>query len=164
ELSQAPVKQAARDGLTPFGLLAAAAGGSDELGRLADILGVECEAAQKRAGDLFREYFYAFKGRPRLHWGKMREILELDDALDEFAEANPEPDNTFTMAFIAPDDYGKLKLRDPDWYADVLAIASTGNVLLLKLWFEAQGIQPIIPEEAWHRSAAYLKRRKNGGR
>lgn len=150
EMAKAPVKQADRDGLTPFEVLAAAAGDSEPLERLAAIYPADDRKKLiERAEALYREYFHAFKGKPRLYWGKLKEVLELDEALAEYAAANPVESEAVDMVLIdAQSDAHKKLLALPDGQADLLEVIRTGDVFKVMKWLADRKIDAIIPDTA----------------
>lgn len=161
EMAKAPVKSASLDGMTPLELLDAAGGNKEQIERLAGLIGVDDRlAVRRRAGELFREYFYVFKGRSRIHWGKgLRERLEVDEQLAIMQEAE-EQKKSFDMAFIDRDSWRQVVSLNHDLRAELLAVASQGDVYALWAWLLAKGINAIIPDEAFLISSTLCRERE----
>lgn len=152
EIARIPTKKAHLDGLTPFELLAASGGDSASLKRLSEIHpNMDTEGLKTRAGQLFREIFYAFKRKPRLYWGTLKRTLELDLALMNFEAANEKPDDTISMVLIE---------RGHDWLAihggyagtdlraDLLNVVRSGDAFKVEAWLKANNLPGIVPDEA----------------
>lgn len=149
EIAKSPVKSARLDGLTPFELLAAADGQKEALERFTAILGwKDTNTIKIHAGLLFKEYFYAFKGRARIHWGSMRKILSVDDALEAFAAANPPSDiEPQIVACIARgDEWRKVHggRSGIDRRAELITHARKASYTDLAAWFKKHGIEAAI--------------------
>lgn len=153
EIAKSPIKKAQRDGLTPFELLACAAGEAEPLARLSSKLGIEDrDRLIARAGALYREYFRAFKGKPRLYWGKMKEILNLEQELKMFDEANPVEHTTEDFVLIPVDQWRKvLKLRNGR--AELRALIRSGDAFATLTWLGQHNIEGIVSNQALERSA-----------
>ena len=156
ELAKANVKRASLGGLTPFQLLGAAAGIADDLDAAILIIDGDRAAVRRKAGMLYAEFFHTMKGKPRLHWGDMKRILELDDALDLYAKENPEPErDTWDMALIqSGPDWKTITGGNggPDLRADLLAVCATRNAGRVNAWLIKNGITGGVPPNAFERS------------
>lgn len=162
ELAKSNVKSASRGGLTPFQLLGAYAGIQADLDAAWLLLGGDDrEAVKTRCGALFAEFWYAYKGRSRLHWGQMKNILELDDALCLYDQENPQPE---------PDDWTIFMCeRGPVWNriigtrgrddlrADLLAVCATRDAWQVRTWLAQHGIHGGIPPDAFERSLLHIE-------
>lgn len=166
ELAKLPVKKNRAGGLTPFELLAAAGGDTDELRRLAERLGIDdLVTVKKRAGALYREYFQAFKGRPRLYWGKMRRVLELDEALYQFEQDNPREVESFTVVMV---ERGKnwnhvAGSGGQDLRAELLNMVRAGDLAALESWLLENHVEALITDIAREKlgSKRYISQPEN---
>ena len=156
ELAKANVKRASLGGLTPFQLLGAAAGIADDLNAAILMIDGDRAAVRRKAGMLYAEFFRTMKGKPRLSWGDMKRILELDDALHLFAQENPEPErDTWDMALIqSGPDWKTITGGNggPDLRADLLAVCATRNAGRVNAWLIKNGITGGVPPNAFERS------------
>lgn len=150
EVARAAVKRAHKDGLTPLELLAAADGQDEPLARLSAILGItNRDELKRRAGALYRQVFAAFERTAIIHWGKsLRQSLELDQALLDFAAANPVLRDDVPMVLIAPGDDWKKVLALPDGRAELRAVVRTGDAFKVMVWLGRHGINAVVPEVA----------------
>lgn len=150
ELAKGCVKKAGIEGLTPFELLGAASGLSESLERFLNLTNETDEKYAKwRAGQLFAEYFYAFKGRPRIYWGSMRRILELDDAIAEFIEQNPriESESQVILMIEAEDWHGVIKQNlQGELLIQVAMSMRSVTSSSLRLWLDQKEIRATLVE------------------
>lgn len=139
-----------------FEILGAAAGETDQLvklGRIFDDLS-DSELAE-RAGALYVEFFQSMKGKPRLHWGKLKELLQLDEFENAFDAANPpEPDESISILMVERGEswrkvWGAAGAKDLRYELEL--VCSTGNPYAIAHWLADRGIQGIIPELVWDR-------------
>lgn len=146
EMAKAPVKRALSDGFTPFDLLAVADGNVELLERWKLKFGNgDDKQVMLQAGRLYREYFEAFKGKPRIHWGSAKEVLGLEAALEEFSQNNPpEPNNSYALVLIE---------RGANWGV-VLAkrlkpslreVLKTGDVGQVQRWLDENEVVGTVP-------------------
>ena len=144
EIARAPVKKNRLDGLTPFGLLSAAAGGTHALEHFQALTGIEDTGHAKAfAGKLYQEYFYAFKGRPRLYWGAMREKLDMDVALYAYEQLNPrEPDDSYDVVMLDFDQWRKVV--ENDLRAELLIEVMACDVTRLRRWLRDKQIKAAV--------------------
>lgn len=154
EMTKGHLKKAKDESsLTPFELLGAAAGEADQLERLQRIFSsLDGEALRNRAGQLYVEYFRAFKGKARLHWGQTKELLNLDDELHQFAQDNPPvEDESYCMVMIDRHEASKVTggFKGDDLRAELLEVCSDGNPYELQSWLKQHDIAGIIPDVAW---------------
>jgi hypothetical protein len=154
EMTKAHSKHSRLEGLTPFEVLGAAAGEADQLERLARIYpALSSDELKTFAGKLYVEYFKAFKGKPRLHWGNTKKLLNLDEALAAWDEANPPaPDEHYDMVMIERGaEWLKVHggYKGDDLRAELLDVCSTGNPYLVRQWLADREIVGIIPDNAW---------------
>lgn len=153
ELAKANMKKSSHDGLTPLELLGAAAGFPEAIQRFIDVVGGNDNpiTIAARAGHLWIEYYWAWKRRARLHWGDMRRLLDLDQALKQYAQDNPPgPDESYTMALLPAEAWREVKRQHLE--PDLLLVASGGDAGRLCYWFYQHGIMGIIPAIAYERS------------
>lgn len=157
EMAKAPVKQANQDGLTPFELLAAAASvGTAALAKLREKIGESVDSTI--AGQLFREYFYAFKGRPRLYWGSLLKKLSLKERwLAHFAAKDAEAGQAYTMVMLGRKAWKTV--LEKNLRAGLKLVLSVGNVIELSLYLDEHGIDGTITNEAWLRTGLLPPRR-----
>lgn len=153
ELAKANMKQSSHDGLTPLELLGAAAGLPAAVARFVAVVGGKGDlvSVAARASRLWIEYYWAMKGRARLHWGKMKHILELDDALYFFEQENPRQDDSYTMVLLFPHAWRQLKRLHLE--GDMLLVAAAGQPDKVKQWMIDRGIAGIIPDGAYEVAA-----------
>lgn len=118
ELANAPAKRAHKGSFTPFELLALAAGDPEaRTGQFAEMLGINPEAVRWLAGDLWREYYEALKGRQMVAWGAgLLAMLRVDELLKELDEAEAQE----CRPALALPDYVGLR-RDVELYCAVMA-------------------------------------------
>lgn len=151
EIAMAPAKSARLDGMTMFELLAAASGDKVALEKFAIL--TKCQDRAKLiagAGYHFKEYFHAFKGVARIHWGKTRELLALDDALKAYADENPpEKSETEPVAVIELDDWKRISDSGDDMRAELAIFARDCTRQTLLKWFEARNLKAnvLIPAD-----------------
>lgn len=149
EIAKSPVKRAHLDGLTPMQLLAAASGDEDVIAQLGRVLANDDQARIVAvAGDLYCEYFHAFKGRPRIHWGRVKGLLELDQALEAYEVDNPVEDKQVDLVLIERGEAWGRVLALPDGRAELRAVLSTGDAFKVLAWFGRHGIAATVPDEA----------------
>lgn len=149
ELALLPTKNQTEGGLTPFGLLAAATGEEWAVNRLSELTGLnDRDELIKRAGGLYREYFYAFKRVARVYIPpKLTKLLDLKNALARWNELHPVETDWTDMLLIE---------RGPDWNdvwkrnleAELLLAVRTGNPYHVESWAQANGIKATVPNEA----------------
>lgn len=157
EITKGHLKKARDEsGLTMFELLGAAGGEADSVERLQRIFpALEREALVARAGQLYVEYFRAFKGKPRLHWGNLKNLLELDEALRQLSESETEvEDETFEIVMIERGaEWVKVTggYKGADRRAELLEVCSTGNPFEVQRWLKQHDITAVIPDLAWER-------------
>jgi hypothetical protein len=167
EMTKGALKKARKDGLTPFELLAASAGLGgrdgelDPADRLAALLGVDREAARKRAGALYKEFVDAVKGRHRLVIApKTRKALDLATALEQYNKDNPPPESDyFDMVLLDHKGWQKVKgyhqqpdgkiIFTSDKRAALLSVVRTGDPRQVVRWLYANQIKGWIPDNAW---------------
>lgn len=154
ELAKANVKRASLDGLTPFKILGAAAGEQADLDEAQLLLGGDRDKVRKRCAMLYKEFFYAMKGRARLHWGEMKTILEIDEALYKFEQDNPEDEpKTWDIALIERRSwFAEIVGNDTgiDLRADLLAVCSTRNAFEVRQWANEHFITGmVVPDNAY---------------
>lgn len=149
EIAKSPVKKAHNDGLTPFQLLAASSGDSEAIEQIWRISHIEeREQIVALADDLYCEYFHAFKGKPRLFWGKVKALLQLDQALLSVEDSNPPHADYVDMALIERGEAWGRVLALPDGRAELRAVLSTGDAFKVLAWFGQHGIPVTVPDEA----------------
>lgn len=153
EIARLTVKKGKLDGLTPFELLAASEGDPECLDRFRLIYPSLDETRLKtRAGELYQEIFYSFKGKPRLYWGAMKRKLGLDQALIDFAAANPDPDqNSVDMVLIERGPEWSKVIDGPgrgDLRADLQIVCRTGDAFKVMEWLNAHEIRGVVPDVA----------------
>lgn len=161
ELGRAPAKSGRLDSLTPFQLLDAAGGDEEPLRRVAKWYNLPTEQAQQKAGELYREYFEAFYGVARLHWGKnLREVYNLPEALRLYAEQNPpKPSEKYSMVLIPSEQIHKImpgRYEDgttrPDRRAQLRGVVGSGDVSMLLNFLASCGIEgAVITELAYEK-------------
>ncbi len=155
EMTKHHLKQSRDEsGLTIFEILGAAAGESEALNRLARIFpALDDEALINRAGNLYVEYFRAFKGKARLHWGKnLKKLLNLDEELRQLTEAEIEiEDQSFDMVMIHRVEAFKVTggWTGEDRRSELLELCSAGNPYEVQRWCLERGIDCIIPDIAF---------------
>jgi hypothetical protein len=147
--------------MSGFDLLGAAAAEPEQLEWLGALLGSEITSElQSRAGSLYVEFFRAFKGRPRLHWGDLKKLLNLDEVEKAFDEANPpEPDESFDVVQIPVGEQwtkitGGFKGEDLRFDLELACsnACSNGNPHEIEAWLTKHGILgAIIPDDVWQR-------------
>lgn len=151
EIAMAPAKSARLDGMTMFELLAAASGNRTALEKFAIL--TKCQDRNKLiagAGYHFKEYFRAFKGVARIHWGKTRELLALDAALEAYAEQNPiEKPEIEAVAIVELDDWKRIADSGDDMRAELAIFARDCNRESLLKWFALRGLKAnvLIPAD-----------------
>jgi hypothetical protein len=150
EIARIPAKKAALDGLTPFQLLAAADGDTDELRHLSVIHeGATDDELKSIAAALYVEYFKAMKRNPRIVWSDgLKEFLELDDALAELDKNAPDihaADEWFYMIPVG-DEWRKVTGRwnTPDLRGELLTVTRSGDKVLVHAWLLSRGIQHVM--------------------
>jgi hypothetical protein len=162
EMTKSHLKKNRLDGMTPFELLGAAAGESDRLEKLSHILkGQNREQLENRAGRLYVEYFKAFKGKPRLHWGKTKDLLGLDRELELYAQAEAEAQQPtspelepYPMVMIERGcEWVKVTggYKGEDLRCDLSEVCETLNPYLVRQWLADRQIVATIPGVAWER-------------
>lgn len=146
ELTKAPVKQAHKDGMTPFELLAAYGGDNAALGKLETLVRTkDTEKLQQRAGELYRSYAASFKGRRQLVWSKgLKERMGMDEpeVSDEEAAAAPEP-QAVTVATLLPRQWNRIRWSRTA-RGELLRVASAGDLYALRAWLLEIGIDALI--------------------
>jgi hypothetical protein len=156
ELGRSPAKSGRKDSLTPFQLLDAAAGDEEALRRLSKWHNLTTEQAQQKAGELFKEYFEAFYGVARVHWGKnLREAYNLMEALRVYAEQNPpKPTERYSMVLIPSQEICKVMPgqlptgeKRKDRRAQLRGIVGSGDVSILVTFLASCAIDGFIITE-----------------
>lgn len=164
EIAKANVKRAAFGGLTPFQLLGVVAGiQADEDAAMMLLGSADVETLKKRCAALFCEFFYAYKGRARIHWGKMRKILDLEVALENFELLNhEEPGETFDVVLIERGlEWAKVNgAAGKDLRAELLAVCATKQAWLVMKFMRGHGIRGEVKLEAFSRLNQIAKDRK----
>jgi len=155
EIAKANTKKAQNGGLTPFALLDAASGNSEALDAAFRLIGGNRATLQARCGFLYTEYFYAFKGRSRIHWGNARKVLDLEAALWVYEQQNPvEQHETYVMAQCFDNlawHWLRGKFDGKDRRAEFLTVCATRDAYAVKQWIidnRARGIK--IPASAFY--------------
>jgi hypothetical protein len=144
ELALAPTKKAHQDGMTPFELLAAADGHAGALERFQLLTGVEGKhTAMQFAGRLYVEYFQAFKGKPRVYWGKLRQVLELDEALAQFEHDNP-PKESDMQDVVLINRVEWAGVVNQGLQAELLIMVGRGDRFKLHEWLVMKGINALV--------------------
>jgi hypothetical protein len=162
EMTKSHLKKNNLEGMTPFELLGASAGEADQLEKLARIFkGLNRSELEARAGQLYVEYFRAFKGKARLHWGKTKELLNLDQELKLYAEAEaarqqsmaPEMEPYPMVMIERGQEWTKITggWKGEDLRADLMEVCETLNPYLVRQWLADRQIIGIIPDLAWER-------------
>lgn len=142
EIALSPAKSAGLEGMTPFDLLAAAAGDQAQMVRLSAFMNCrDFDKVRAMAGWLYKQYYSVFKGVPRIHWGKTRKLLELDQALESYAAENP-PEKTEreAVATISRKVWKRICDPDDDMRSELLIFARTATGDQLLKWFETRGL------------------------
>lgn len=108
ELVKSVVKQARRGGRTPLQLLA------------------DCATGDSRAGELWLEYYWAFKGQRQLVWSKgLRALLGLDDELTDEEIEGQEEDSAVVLVQLSPAQWRVIVAKRAQ--AAVLDAVATGD-------------------------------------
>lgn len=149
EIALGALKRARRDGITPFELIDAALGDQSVLQRLSYATGiVDQQQLMQRAEALYKEYFYAFKRTPQIHWGKnLRKALELEQAEADYQEANSITTNLVEMVQLDPNIGWQQLLAVPDGRADLRAAIRTGDLQIVCNWLDDHGIHATIHQQ-----------------
>lgn len=140
EVTKAVSKSARADGLTPWQLL--------EL----------CDSGDMRAGELFQEYFYAFKGSHQLQWAPgTRKALHLgeDAPTDEVLAAADEPGEP--LAVLAYEQWKYILVGDRR--GELLEVAAKNDYGLLMAYFEVIGMPRAVIKidfTGWNTESAKL--------
>ena len=126
EVAKSHVKTALRGGRTPNRLL------------------YDYIRGDKRAGELWREYVEAFRGKSQLKWSRgLRELLGLVEQSDEsLAQDKQEDIPTYPIAIIPPEDWQtiiKQRLQ-----AELLIEAAKGNQWGLRVWLWEIGVRGAV--------------------
>lgn len=113
EMTKANAKKGKTKGLSPWGLLNAVLDGDD------------LDYSPKRAGDLFRVYASAFKGRRQLYWSNgLRKRLELaNEVTDEELADKPEEERASVLAILSTEQWKKIRANKAE--ANLLNIAES---------------------------------------
>lgn len=129
EIAKAPVKQAADDGVTPFGLL--------EL----------FEAGDEKAGELFKEYSKVFHGRAQLVWSRgLRALLKVgDEKTDEELNAL-EDEGAILLTSVSIYTWYRLLHVPKDVRGELLCIAAAGDAEK----FQQRVIELVGADERYH--------------
>lgn len=101
EMTKANSKKGKTKGLSPWGLLSAALDGDNP------------DYPVKKAGDLFRVYARAFKGRRQLYWSNgLRNRLELaKEVTDEELADAPEEERASVLATLSTEQWKKIRAK-----------------------------------------------------
>lgn len=153
ELARSTVKQVHQNGLTPFQLLGAATGLEAPLALLQSITGIRDKTKLRgRGASLYIEYFHAYKGKSRFHWGKdLIAALDLENELESFTQQNrPGQDNRYDMLLIDREVW-KHRVLVPDLRADLLIMVRSGDIDLVRRWLDEKHIPATITHEAQKR-------------
>lgn len=156
EMTKSQSKQSHLDGLVQQQILGAAAGEADQLEKLSFIHpGLSQNELKDLAGKLYREMFFAFKGKPRLHWGNTKKLLNLDAALAAWDEANPPAADEHYDIVLIERGAEWLKVhggyKGEDLRASLSDVCATGNPFMVRQWLTDHQIVGIIPDDAWER-------------
>lgn len=121
EMTKAPVKQArTAEGRTPMQLL------SDFLN------------GDAKAGDLFREYALAFKGKRQLVWSRgLRKLLNIGEEKTDEALATEEREDAILLATLTRAQWVIVLANDAR--AEVLEVANTGDADALRVFLASIG-------------------------
>lgn len=156
EMARSPVKRAHLDGLTPFELLAIAAGLNADDSRLRGVLGADESKWPDRAAALYVEYFRAFKGKPRLYWGGTWDGLGMDAALESFLEQNPpQTASIFDAVMVDKSSWFNVAGRwvdgklGADLRAALLGVTEDKKPHVLVGWLAAHGVLAWVLPEYW---------------
>lgn len=164
EVAKSNVKRAHNDGLTPFQILGAAAGISEDLIAVMRVIRGDRATVRRKAGMLYSEFFYTMKGKARLHWGDMARILELDDALWRYEQANPEPErDTWAIALVETgDDWRAITggKNGSDLRAELLGVCATRDAWKVREWLASHGITGGVPDAAFQRTLERINRQE----
>lgn len=165
ELAKSNVKRAAIGGLTPFQILGVVAGVQTDTDAAMLLLGTtDVKALKRRCSALFCEFWYAYKGRARLHWGQMWKLLDLDVALENYELNNhEEPLEKWPIAVI--DRQGWKRVRGsanlPDLRAELLTVCQTRDAWKVRSWLVKNGITGGVPFEAFRRSLQLIEKQES---
>jgi hypothetical protein len=161
ELAKANVKRATHGGLTPFQLLGAAAGIQADLDAACILLGADREVVKKRCSGLYVEFFLAMKGRARLHWGDMWQLLDMDAAIADFEHDNPEKDDDTWVIFFCERgeiwNYLRGVKTGVDLRAELLEVCATKDAQKVRNWLAEHRIKGGIPDDAFERSLEFVE-------
>lgn len=151
ELARANQKLSSHEGLTPLELLGAASGHQGALQRFYEHIGGNSNplVIAARGGHLWTEFYYATKGRARLHWGRMKQILGLAAALEQFDQDNPYQDDSYTMAVLPPESWWALKKLGLE--AEALHQASLEQPDQFMAWCLDRWLFVYVPDIAYER-------------
>jgi len=153
EIARSSSKKSAVDGLTPFQLLEAACGHKAELERISVIHHTATDSeALTCAENLYKEYFLAFKGVPRLYWSpNLAKLLDMETALAEVEENTPDihEDDVPIVAITAGEGWRKIigGWNEPDLRGELLEVIRTGDKIKVKKWLDDREIRHIIFED-----------------
>lgn len=119
ELTKQPVKKGKKDGKSPLQLLSDYGDG--------DI----------KAGRMWREYAYAFKGKKQLVWSKgLRDELGMSPEVDDTAIAESLPDGLLLLASLNPQEWKAI--IKADLRGEVLEAARSMDAVQFKRWLNSK--------------------------
>ncbi len=150
EIAMSPAKRAGLEGMTPFDLLSAAASEQADVLRLSRLMRCQdYEKVRAMAGWLYKEYFAAFKGKARIHWGDMRKVLDLDEAIEEYNLENPEIEKEKEMLAVIPaDTWKRIADAEDDMRSELLIFARSADRAGLVKWFLRRNLSADIKLQA----------------
>jgi len=156
EIAKANVKRSVHGGLTPFQLLGVVAGIQADIDAAVVVFGPsDLTALKSRCGALFCEFWHAYKGRARIHWGKMRKLLDLDVALENYALLNHEekPEKWDIVTIERGENWNRIRgFGGDDLRAELLAVCASRDVWKVRNWLRKHGVVGEISDHAYDRS------------
>lgn len=146
-------------GVTPFQLLGAAAGLTDDLIAVSAVMAGNVANVRLKASAAYCEFFRAMKGRARLHWGDMWRLLDMDAAIADYDHENPPKDADTWVIFVCPRgeiwNYLRGVKTGVDLRGELLDVCATKDAGAVQAWLGQHRIKGGIPPDAFMRSDDY---------
>lgn len=143
ELTKGVFKAVCLEGMTPFDLLAAASGDANMLQAFGMLFkNPDLNDLQRWAGRLYVQWFNAFKGKARIHWGDMWNLLGMDEAIEHHGkEAESAPKEEFEPILSIPrDSWRRIADFTDDMRSELAIYCQDATWQKLELWLKRRGL------------------------